>query len=550
MKPIFFITIVICLFHNAQSQSVGIGTTTPSASALLEVNSKTKGILIPKLTKAQKIAIPSPATGLMIFQISPDSVGFHFYDGNHWEWIQAASNLDTLKWGTAGNTGTNAGLHFIGTRDNMPLVFKVNSTFSGKIDPSGSLSIGRGALAYNPGNKVNTAFGDWALNNNSLGSSSNFNAIDNTAIGEYTLFTNVTGSRNTAVGKQALFKNVDDDDNTAMGYKAMENATSDFSTAVGSMAASKLTTGDYTTAIGYNAASNTTTGAGITAVGYVAGNANATGTANTAIGFFSNVGAPALTNATAIGAYATVNTSNSLVLGNNAKVGIGTSSPLATLHVKKMASADSGILFQGTQNASVFFTDNLTENVLIQAGKDGSDVILNPTLGGKIRIGGLTQNNVTEVAGKMFANELGGVLSGGFNMVPLGIVQYEAHEDDDYLGLNTAYGSFTNLVGMLGVGFNAFGGSNLTIADDLGCVITLSSSIMTGYSNYFVTGTVDFNGSGSSGNAYTVSSSITLRPPSVLNPNNYQVVVRWEVDDFPNIGTATVRGTFMVYGIR
>tara|TARA_A200000159_G_C7323353_1_gene339818 strand:+ start:1869 stop:2096 length:228 start_codon:yes stop_codon:yes gene_type:complete len=49
---------------------VGIGTNTPDASAVLDIQSSSnnKGILIPRMTQAQRNAIGSPATGLMIFQ--------------------------------------------------------------------------------------------------------------------------------------------------------------------------------------------------------------------------------------------------------------------------------------------------------------------------------------------------------------------------------------------------------------------------------------------------------------------------------------------------
>jgi hypothetical protein len=56
--------------------SVGIGTTSPAASSLLEVKSTTKGLLIPRMTFVQRNAITSPATGLLIYQTNggPDFI--------------------------------------------------------------------------------------------------------------------------------------------------------------------------------------------------------------------------------------------------------------------------------------------------------------------------------------------------------------------------------------------------------------------------------------------------------------------------------------------
>ncbi len=65
------------LFQNQfmlAQQNVGIGTTTPNASALLDVSSTTKGILIPRMTGAQRLAIPSPSIGLMVIQTNTEAV--------------------------------------------------------------------------------------------------------------------------------------------------------------------------------------------------------------------------------------------------------------------------------------------------------------------------------------------------------------------------------------------------------------------------------------------------------------------------------------------
>ena len=67
----------------AQAQSVGIGTTTPNASAALEVKSTSQGLLLPRLTAAQRAAIASPAAGLQVFQ-SDGTVGMYYYNGNAW----------------------------------------------------------------------------------------------------------------------------------------------------------------------------------------------------------------------------------------------------------------------------------------------------------------------------------------------------------------------------------------------------------------------------------------------------------------------------------
>lgn len=58
------------------SGSVGVGTTTPVSSSLLELQSTTQGLLAPRMTKAQRDAIAAPVTGLLIFQTNstPDFI--------------------------------------------------------------------------------------------------------------------------------------------------------------------------------------------------------------------------------------------------------------------------------------------------------------------------------------------------------------------------------------------------------------------------------------------------------------------------------------------
>jgi hypothetical protein len=59
-----------------------IGTTTPNSSAVLTINSTTKGVLIPKMTTAQRLAIPNPAIGLQIFDTDLNSV--FIFTGKNW----------------------------------------------------------------------------------------------------------------------------------------------------------------------------------------------------------------------------------------------------------------------------------------------------------------------------------------------------------------------------------------------------------------------------------------------------------------------------------
>ncbi|QSB29113.1 hypothetical protein [Flavobacterium sp. CLA17] len=71
----FFLT----LSGNAQ---VGIGTVTPNASSVLDISSTTQGMLAPRMTTAQRIAIPAPADGLLVYDTNLKS--FYYYSTTVW----------------------------------------------------------------------------------------------------------------------------------------------------------------------------------------------------------------------------------------------------------------------------------------------------------------------------------------------------------------------------------------------------------------------------------------------------------------------------------
>jgi hypothetical protein len=84
---IFIIAFLLLILSNATTllgQGVGINSTnsTPDASAMLDVESTDKGILIPRMTTTQRTTIATPATGLLVFDNT--SASFWFYNGVAW----------------------------------------------------------------------------------------------------------------------------------------------------------------------------------------------------------------------------------------------------------------------------------------------------------------------------------------------------------------------------------------------------------------------------------------------------------------------------------
>lgn len=68
----------------SDSGNVGIGTGgEPGASSILDVASTTKGVVIPRMTKAQRDAIASPVNGMMIYQ-TDNTPGLRVRNGTNW----------------------------------------------------------------------------------------------------------------------------------------------------------------------------------------------------------------------------------------------------------------------------------------------------------------------------------------------------------------------------------------------------------------------------------------------------------------------------------
>jgi hypothetical protein len=263
MKYFFTVIIsIICVsyFNIASAQSVAINAdgSAPNTNAMLDVKSTTKGLLIPRMTTAQRTAIAN-TTGLLVFDTNTKS--FWYNDGSAWNNMAA-----TPGWSLTGNSGTVDGTNFLGTTDNVPLNLKINGKLAGRIE----------SAAYSGTNQSNTFLG--------------FQSGINNASGDY----------NIGFGLNALFTNSSGNGNTAFGYQSLSNSNSSNNTAIGE------------DALLYN-----TSGMNNTALGSFTGSLNTTGNFNTVIGYNANVTQNNFTNATAIGANAKVAGSNIIQLGDD-----------------------------------------------------------------------------------------------------------------------------------------------------------------------------------------------------------------------------------------
>lgn len=278
-----------------KSDNVGIGTTKPDPSAILDLNSTNKGLLLPRMSQDQRNAISNPAMGLMIFQ-TDQNVGTYVYDGTIWQ--PAARVGSTATVGAWDLQGSNIdATDFIGSKNNFSLKFKVNNQTAGLIDHIvGNTSIGHLTLTGLTSGQYNSAFGPTALRYNSAGSFNsalgvsallnNTTGNNNTAVGAFALLSNGSGSFNSALGSSALYSNINGIQNAALGLNSLyANTTGSYNTGVGSYSLNENTVGEYNTGVGFGSLQKNTLGNYNTAIGPYANFKNTTGSYNLAIGY-------------------------------------------------------------------------------------------------------------------------------------------------------------------------------------------------------------------------------------------------------------------------
>ncbi|MFD2551060.1 beta strand repeat-containing protein [Bizionia sediminis] len=334
-----------------KTQKIGDNPYSINPKAVLELESTTKGFLLPRMTESQMNAITGPAEGMMVFctncgiandgelRIAYNNVWQTFkgdlkgnvvgnLTGNITETsviangvtatTQAAGDSSTKVATTAFVTSAASSSNFVNLTTAQTIAGA--KTFETDLIVQGmTVGVGAGDASMTV---YNTALGLDALKENT--------SWGNTAIGRETL-TKSTNSTNTAVGYQALKISTQGSSNVAIGSRSMAaNTIGRSNTATGANAMRSNTDGSNNTATGDNSMYSNTTGSQNSAVGQNALRTNTTGNQNTAIGNSADVSSNNLTNATAIGYNAKVATSNTIQLGDTDITHVKTSGTLTT----------------------------------------------------------------------------------------------------------------------------------------------------------------------------------------------------------------------------
>ncbi|MFY9228689.1 MAG: hypothetical protein WAO87_00515, partial [Bacteroidales bacterium] len=151
---VLIISSILLLNVQIYAQNVGISVdgSTPDNSAMLDIKSTDKGLLIPRvaLTSTSSASpITSPATSLLIYNTATAgdvTPGYYYWNGS--KWMRLLSINDKPAWLLSGNAGTTPGTNFIGTTDAQPLVIKTNNIEHIRILSNGQVLINRTTAAY------------------------------------------------------------------------------------------------------------------------------------------------------------------------------------------------------------------------------------------------------------------------------------------------------------------------------------------------------------------------------------------------------------------
>ncbi|MBK8522052.1 MAG: hypothetical protein IPL54_14685 [Chitinophagaceae bacterium] len=379
MKRKYLLTTFAIFFYylpvTAQSFSINTDGSSANASAILDVKSTAKGMLIPRMTMINRNAIAAPATGLLIYQ-TDNTPGFYYYNGSVWVSVTTSTNNLWLQNGNhiynsnSGNVGIGvnnpvAGLHVADSAVlfSAPLVTPIGSApISGAgrrmMWYPGKSAFRAGYVDGNQWDQANIGSYSFAAGLNTIASGVGSAALGYetralgifamafggaTASGDYSF---AMGSSSTASGytSSALGNSVTASGSYARVLGNYSTASGNYSTVAGNYSTAN---GNYATALGNNTKAS---GENALSAGY---NTVSKSYAGTVIGIFNDTAdAP---NATAINAnnrlFQIGNGTDLSVRGNavtvlqNGHTGIGTVLPLARLHV-----TDSAVLFSANND--------------------------------------------------------------------------------------------------------------------------------------------------------------------------------------------------------
>ena len=140
-----FISCILLLLMQVSYSQVGVGTTSPDASSALDLSSTNKGVLLPRMTTAQRNAITNPAKGLTIYNLTEDCLQINSGTTSSPNWSCIGSSSSSI----ASNCDANGfqGVYANGVAFTAANKFSVTITNNGSTPSTISFASGDLALS-------------------------------------------------------------------------------------------------------------------------------------------------------------------------------------------------------------------------------------------------------------------------------------------------------------------------------------------------------------------------------------------------------------------
>lgn len=351
----FLSIILVCIWSQAYPQAVGINTdgSTPHPSSILHLKNSEKGFLAPRMTTTQRLAINSPAEGLLVYDINTKAF-WYFTDGS-WEALlndEYFQHLylsgDTLRLTQSDNFVTRDGIGYW-TKNGNDISRSIGNVGIGVATPLAKLHVeeamqvtgtyGAGDSLLNPGNVPRMFF---------YPRKGAFRAGG--TIGDQWAEPNI-GPYSTAMG---FSTSATGDFGVSLGY--YNEADGDFSTAMGRTSHAEA---DYAVAIGHSVWAYSPYETAL-------GSWNTSYTPNSTVLWNEDDRLLVVGNGTAH-----TNRSDALTILKNGNIGIGTSEPVAHVQISGPNSTDALLWDDGksaiAHSSDLVRTDRQWLNLLIDA---------------------------------------------------------------------------------------------------------------------------------------------------------------------------------------
>jgi hypothetical protein len=198
MKRMIIPAITIVFWQGIHAQNIGINSTgaNPDNSAMLDVVSSNRGVLVPRVALTATNAagpIAAPATSLLVYNTvsagagaTAVTPGYYYNAGTSGVPNWARVSTDGTDWKLLGNAGTTSGTNFLGTTDGQALDFRTNNAIRFRVANGNqvyAMSDGTAALPFYSWNSdVNTGIWRSAADNLSISTNGTETMRSNTTV--------------------------------------------------------------------------------------------------------------------------------------------------------------------------------------------------------------------------------------------------------------------------------------------------------------------------------------------------------------------------------